>query len=158
MLKKNFSFVVPKRLAGMRFPGRNYDLPEDLEFLQEQGISAIVTLTEERLNKNILEQYGMEWTHIPIPDFHPPELSQILELVEFIDKMNEQGKGVAVHCHAGIGRTGTMLACYLVRLGRTPEQAIYEVRDLRPGSIETSEQEEAIYNYARFLDENKKKS
>ena len=151
MFPRNFSFVVPKCLAGMRYPGGGSALMETLEFLQEQGISAIVTLTHDIPDRDILKQYNMEWLHIPINDFHPPELENIIEFVEFVDRMNAQGKGVVAHCHAGIGRTGTMLACYLVRLGRNPDQAINEVRFLRPGSIETYEQENSVREYAQFL-------
>ena len=54
-----------------------------------------------------------------------------------------------VHCDAGIGRTGTMLACYLVSKGYNAEKAIEEVRIKRPGSIETVKQEEVIVKFAR---------
>ena len=58
-------------------------------------------------------------------------------------------QGVVVHCLGGHGRTGTMLACYLVRfLGVSGEEAIEEIRRMRPGSVETVEQEETIKKYA----------
>jgi protein-tyrosine phosphatase len=44
-----------------------------------------------------------------------------------------------------------MAACYLVSLGRTPEQALAEVRSLRPGAVETGEQEEAVRDYGKRL-------
>jgi protein-tyrosine phosphatase len=44
-----------------------------------------------------------------------------------------------------------MAACYLVSLGRTPEEALAEVRALRPGAVETEEQEEAVQDYAKLL-------
>lgn len=57
-------------------------------------------------------------------------------------------QAVAVHCALGFGRTGTMLACYLVKeRGLTAGDAIAEIRRLRPGSIETYEQEKAVFQF-----------
>ena len=67
---------------------------------------------------------------------------------EFVDEALSLGESVVVHCAAGYGRTGTMLACYLVHKGYGPTEAINEVRRKRPGSIETKEQENAIYEYS----------
>ena len=66
-----------------------------------------------------------------------------------IAKANERGMGVAVHCGAGLGRTGTVLACWFVHRGQTAQHAIAEVRRLRPGSIETEEQAQAVLQYSR---------
>lgn len=57
-------------------------------------------------------------------------------------------QAVAVHCALGFGRTGTMLACYLVKeRGLAAGDAIAEIRRLRPGSIETYEQEKAVFQF-----------
>ncbi len=69
-------------------------------------------------------------------------------MVDFINKSISEGKPVGVSCGAGLGRTGTVLACYLVSLGHSAEVAIGMVRTKRPGSIETETQEEAIKEYA----------
>ena len=61
------------------------------------------------------------------------------------------GQAVAVHCGAGLGRTGTLVACYLVAGGLSAEEAIAKVRRLRPGSIETLEQEAAVRTFEESL-------
>ena len=58
---------------------------------------------------------------------------------------------MAVHCLAGLGRTGAMVACYLVKTGMMPWQAIDEVRKRRKASIQVADQETAVVRYARWL-------
>lgn len=57
-------------------------------------------------------------------------------------------QGVAVHCMHGHGRTGTLLACYLVKTQKIPGvDAIKKIREMRKGSIETTEQEKAVVQF-----------
>ena len=68
-----------------------------------------------------------------------------------IESAHEAGRPVAVHCAAGLGRTGTVMAAWLVTQGLDADAAIARIRELRPGSIETDEQEEAVRDFARSL-------
>lgn len=145
----NFSFVIPGKLAGMARPGG--DLEGELLLLKRQGVGAIVTLTMEPLATSLLQRKKIEYLHLPVPDFTAPKLPQIESFVAFVRQQNKNQRAVVVHCGAGMGRTGTMLACYLVALGESAEEAIASVRTIRPGSIETFEQEECVRRYGAVL-------
>lgn len=148
-MPKNFSWLIQGEIAGMAKP---LSIVADLEFLKDHGIEAIVSLTQFQLHKTLIEEFGFEYKHIPVPDFTPPTQSQIEEFLSFVNGLTSSKKKIVVHCDAGIGRTGTMLACYLVSKGHTAQYAISEVRRRRPGSIETLEQADAIIQYEeRFL-------
>lgn len=147
-MPRNFSWLVSGEIAGMAMPASTVS---DFEYLKEQDIDAIVSLTEQPLHNALIEEFGFEYKHVPIEDLTAPSLRQIEEFVEFATEMRQMGKKVVVHCGAGIGRTGTMLACYLVHKGYSAREAINEVRKKRPGSIETAEQEEIVIRYAEKL-------
>jgi atypical dual specificity phosphatase len=147
----NFSFVWENLVAGSGHPGSGGELISSLSSLREEGIQAIVTLTEEPLELPALREFGFAYLHAPVGDFTAPTQQQIDQVVKFIDHELEQNHGALLHCRAGIGRTGTMLACYLVSKGLDPAEAIEQVRESRPGSCEVYAQEYAVHQYARRL-------
>ncbi len=138
---RNFSWLIKGEIAGMAKPASTVG---DFEFLKDNNIEVIVSLTEFPLNKNLVEEFGFEVKHIPVKDFESPSLEQVEEFLKFAKEKRTDGKKLVVHCDAGAGRTGTMLACYLVSKGYAAAKAIWEVRRKRPGSIETPEQEDIV--------------
>lgn len=146
-LPENFSFLQDTSVAGSAHPGEK-SLTGTLVSLDEAGVRAIVSLTERPLPTAQLAEFDMHYLHEPIPDFSAPSMEQIVRALDFIHEAESRGDGVLVHCMGGIGRTGTMLACYLVSKGRSADQAIAEVRRVRPGSIEVADQERAVRDWA----------
>lgn len=146
-LPPNFSFIWKKHLAGSAYPGRGGELMENLQGLRGAGIEAILSLTEDPLDFAPIRESNFAYAHIPIDDFTAPSPTQIDEAVDFIQQQVDEGHGVLVHCQAGIGRTGTLLACYLVSQGINAKEAIQTVRDRRPMSLEVYSQEYAVYQY-----------
>ncbi|MCS7270564.1 MAG: dual specificity protein phosphatase 23 [Gemmataceae bacterium] len=141
-----FSWIVPARLAASALP----EEMADLAWLRQQGIEVVISLTEEPLPRQWVNEAGLLLVHVPVPDMTAPTLEQLEQIVTTIHKANAAGLGVAIHCTAGLGRTGTALAAYLVSQGMNPDAAIAEVRRLRPQSIETQEQIQAIQAFAHW--------
>jgi atypical dual specificity phosphatase len=143
----NFSWVLEGYLAGAEGPTRR----RDLIFLKMKGIAAIIRMEEMTISGEADELVDY---FEPVPDFHPPNPQQIERMVRFIEEQSEKWeRPVVVTCHAGIGRTGTVLACYLVHAGYKPGNAVNLIRKLRPGSIQTREQEKAVLEYYQLLED-----
>jgi atypical dual specificity phosphatase len=140
-----FSWVEKPLLAAMAQP----DEAEQLEWLRRQGVELVLSLTEDPLRRDWVNDAGLMVVHVPVVDMEPPTQAQLDRAVSTIKRAHDRNMGVAVHCTAGLGRTGVILASYYVSKGMTAKNAIARVRRLRPGSVETDEQAEAVAEFAR---------
>jgi atypical dual specificity phosphatase len=142
----NFGWMIEKQLAGVSYP-RSEDA---IALLRELGVRALLSLSQETVPADLIGKYQMQGEHLPVADFTAPTLEQVEQALAIIDNFLADGLPVAVHCGAGLGRTGTILACYLVSQGCPARDAIEQVRTRRPGSIETPEQEAVIEAYEQI--------
>jgi atypical dual specificity phosphatase len=148
MMPQVFNWVLPDKLGACVNP---FVSQSAVTALHTNGITMLVNLHERPDPQDVLEQLQAQTVHLPVSDSNAPTQAQIDEGVAAIEKALQEGKRVAVHCGAGLGRSGTLIAAYLVSQGQAPEQAMAQVRTARPGSIETLEQEAAVHEYARRL-------
>jgi atypical dual specificity phosphatase len=144
-----FDWIEKPFLAAMGRPAA----ADELTWLRSQGIQIVITLTESPLPRNWVNEAGLMAVHVPVADLSAPSQEQFELCVSTIRRAKDQEFGVAVHCAAGIGRTGTVLAAWLVSEGMAAQEAIDRVRELRPGSVETPEQVMAVKEFAKSSDD-----
>lgn len=144
-------WIIPHCLAGMPAP-----IETQLEGLRKAGLKVLVSLLD--LNAKSCEEEqrlyhagGFVRVHMPIMDGNPPTLAQTIKFSQLIDKNAAAKQPVGVHCLFGHGRTGTMLASYLVYLGLAPETAIKSVRAKNRWAIETERQERFVKSLPQLL-------
>jgi atypical dual specificity phosphatase len=138
-----FSWIEKPLLGAMARP----EGVEDLDWLRQHGIELLMSLTEDPPRRDWVNNAGLLLIHEPMIDMEPATLEQLDRCVSAIAKAHERKMGLTVHCGAGLGRTGMVLACYFVDKGLNASNAIARVRRLRPGSIETKEQEDAVVQF-----------
>ena len=140
----NFSWFTDNIAASGIPSGKKH-----LLWLKENGINTILCLLEYPLNREEAESMGFRYVNIPMEDHEKPELDKLFKAVEIIRETINNGGRILVHCAAGLGRTGTVLAAYLIiDKGVDVKSAVEHVRRLRPGSIEDSQVEalHELYN------------
>ncbi len=124
---------------------------DDIHRLKSLGVGQIISLLED--------DYGLESTwantlkvgykRFSIPDFGTPGLDVLFSIITAMEECIASGHVVYVHCMMGLGRSGTVVASFLVKEGMKAKDAIKKVRDLRPGSIQTEAQEQLVYLFEK---------
>lgn len=142
-----FAWLVPGRLAGAPQPGVVQSMDFDLKALRGCGVTVLITLTENDLPQEPLQQHGLRNLHLPVRDHESPTVAQIQMLLARMSAMLRAGEVLAVHCLAGLGRTGTVLAAWLVREGLTADEALRRVRLIDAQYVQSQAQEDLLYAY-----------
>ena len=142
----NFSWLIDGKLAGSAIPTSK----DEIKWVQEQGVKSIVTIREESLADEWIKD--VNYLHVMSNDMGVPEFDDLIHAVDFIHRRITNNEFVLVHCLAGLGRTGTVLACYLVKYqNMTTDEATQKVREERSGSIQSFSQEEIIFQFEKSL-------
>ncbi|KAI0095010.1 ATP dependent DNA ligase [Irpex rosettiformis] len=162
-LPRFFRWLVPFRIALMSQPREALDIAALGSV--HLGIRHVLTLTEETpLPKEWFHGTPVRNTFCPIPNYHPPTVEQVDIIIKLL--CNEDHGPVLIHCGGGKGRAGTVAACYIVAFGFSPPplepitltqptmsapEAIAALRAIRPGSIETEQQEAFVSKWCSTI-------
>jgi len=142
----NFSWLIENKLAGSGIP----TTIDEVQWVIKQGERSIVTIREESLDESWIKD--VDYLHVLSNDMGVPEFDDLVHTVDFIHSRITNNEPVLVHCLAGMGRTGVILACYLVKYQKmSASEATEKVREERPGSIQSYPQEEIIFQFAKSL-------
>ena len=142
----NFSWLIKNKLAGSAIPTSI----KEIDWVIEQGVKSIVTIREEPLDDDWIK--NVNYLHVMSNDMGVPQFDDLTFAVDFIHRRLDDKEPVMVHCLAGLGRTGTILASYLVKYeNMSADEAIEKVREKRPGSIQSYPQEEMIFRFEKSL-------
>src|SRR5215469_9934122 len=155
-------WVIPGELAGMPMPfihperrlnlgGALTAYEDELPDLYSAGIRAVVSLLNIPSDAGIFESAGFSFLCLPVPDGGAPAPEQAALFVGFVEAQRKEQRPVAVHCEAGLGRTGTMLATYLIAQGAGAEEAIQRIREVEKTAIETQRQIQFLHEWAKQI-------
>ncbi|KPL68502.1 crystallin [Erythrobacter sp. SG61-1L] len=149
------TFCPGKVQQGAMTGSWNRDLGMDLDAICAWNASVVVTLVEEhelaqlqvpQLGSEVLARH-MDWYHLPIADRSIPDAAfedAWKSAGPALRQRLRSGANVLVHCMGGLGRAGTIASRLLVELGWNPAEAVGQVRQVRPGAIETQGQTDYV--------------
>lgn len=125
-------------------------MPGDVAALKAEGVGAVISLCAEFQDPiDALRDAGIDHLDLPTLDRHPPHPEDLEAGVARIFENVDRGVKTYVHCASGVGRSATLVACYLVKRGKSPEEAIALLRRKRAGVSPRRSQRAALEAFSR---------
>lgn len=136
-----------------------------LQWLLANGITSIIDLTqvhEFAESEYLLTLYAegqkfgkkIDYYRLPVPDMAVPGISTMHQIIKTIDELSAQGQSTYIHCLGGLGRTGTVISCFLIHQGISGVKALQNLTQLRYNtpnrqepSPETEEQRQFVLSW-----------
>ena len=141
-----FSVIEAGILAASSIPFK----AKDIRSLHQQGVRAIISLTERSLiglsdiTQMLLDELDLTYFHAPMQDHYPPDWLQAGHILGFIEQMKAEQRFTFIHCHAGVGRTGTILHAYFLGQGLSLAEAKARVKARRIHCTLLSQEQETF--------------
>ncbi len=124
--RPNYSWITPELAVGAQF------LPAQAAVLAGDGIGSVLDLRGEAYPAtDALEEHGLHWLHLPVPDGYAPTEHELWNAVGWIEGEFAQERGVLVHCRAGMGRSVLVVCAVLMTWGATPAEAFRRLKERR---------------------------
>jgi len=121
-------------------------LEEDIPYLKDEGIEVIVDMRSEACdNKELIEEFGMQFFHVEVNDCTSPTSRQLDGIFNFVEPFLEAGKKILVHCQNGFGRSPLVVVAILAKRGMDISNAVSLVENRHPGMGLTNNQQNFIY-------------
>ena len=146
-----FIWLKKGQLAGTPRPGLLHEIEDDLQALKRVGITQLISLTLRPLDVKRCAEHQIKVHAYPIPDMQAPSLLKALAINQKIETLCAKQKSVAIHCRAGLGRTGTLLAAQLIYEGKSALAALEETRQIEARWIQSERQVYFLEEYEKFI-------
>jgi len=151
----DLNWIIPGKLLAFAGPVDRPDASRRTpdfyyHYFKDHGVSSIIRLNEPEYSGEIFKKLGFDHHDLIFPDGYPPTTTIAEKFIKIVD----EAKGaVAVHCYAGIGRTGTLIAAYLMaRYNFTAYMAVAWTRICRPGSVIGEQQDWLLFKFNQYKD------
>lgn len=148
---RGFLWLKKGALAGTPRPGLVADMKYDLKALKRVGVTVLLSLTETPVDSSELKEFDIEHVEFPIPDMGAPSIEDAIKMCERMTDMMGNDEVLAVHCKAGLGRTGTILVSQLIWEGMPALEALEKARRIEPRWVQSDEQVEFLERFAEAV-------
>lgn len=123
-------------------------LRQTVDYFRQHKIGLVVRLNNPLYHRDVFKNAGMEHRELYFDDGSNPSDEILRTFIHEADRMIESGRAIAVHCKAGLGRTGVLIGAYLVwKHGFTASEVIGYMRLMRPGCV-VGPQQHFMYEHA----------
>lgn len=112
------------------------------ERLRKAGVRAVLSV-----GASVRGSDGFDVMSVAVPDKHPPSAEDLQRMLDWLRRKEGEGLKVFVHCHAGMGRSVTVVAAYLISKGYRAEEALRLIKNVHPQSSPTPKQLEFLKSF-----------